>query len=216
MGRSDYIGTNLVTDNDRDSYRAWLLAISNADAEREMGWEPKPGDSDDVKRCARDCCGLAGYDGAAPGARAGPARLRKGSRMIPPRWTGTCAFGAMSLAALNGGEDFDDRVMAGLKNPKSPQDSIYFHLFVSAPVQRSEAAAADFGLRRLHPTSAHRTRVGRDRKRVCSNPAGQKLAWDFVLSHWDAVQKSGGPFASGLDCGIQPRSRSAMPTCAIR
>ena len=28
------------------------------------------------------------------------------------------------------------------------------------------------------------------------NPAGQKLAWDFILAHWDAVQKAGGPFAS--------------------
>jgi aminopeptidase N/puromycin-sensitive aminopeptidase len=31
---------------------------------------------------------------------------------------------------------------------------------------------------------------------VMHNPAGEKLAWDFVLSHWDAVQKVGGPFAS--------------------
>ena len=31
---------------------------------------------------------------------------------------------------------------------------------------------------------------------VMRNPAGEKLAWDFVLTHWDAVEKVGGPFAS--------------------
>jgi len=31
---------------------------------------------------------------------------------------------------------------------------------------------------------------------VLSNPAGEKLAWDFIQSHWDEVQKAGGPFAS--------------------
>ena len=28
------------------------------------------------------------------------------------------------------------------------------------------------------------------------NPAGEKLAWDFIQTHWDAVAKAGGPFAS--------------------
>jgi aminopeptidase N/puromycin-sensitive aminopeptidase len=36
---------------------------------------------------------------------------------------------------------------------------------------------------------------------VMNNPDGQKQAWDFVLAHWDAVQKSGGPFASGRIVG---------------
>jgi len=28
-----------------------------------------------------------------------------------------------------------------------------------------------------------------------ANPAGETLAWDFIQSHWDAVQNTGGPFA---------------------
>jgi aminopeptidase N len=31
---------------------------------------------------------------------------------------------------------------------------------------------------------------------VMESPAGEKLAWTFIQSHWDAVQKAGGPFAS--------------------
>src|SRR5260370_37249663 len=33
------------------------------------------------------------------------------------------------------------------------------------------------------------------------NPQGQKQAWDCVLTHWDAVQKAGGPFASAQVVG---------------
>jgi len=31
---------------------------------------------------------------------------------------------------------------------------------------------------------------------VLSNPAGEKLAWDFVRQHWTEIEKVGGPFAS--------------------
>jgi aminopeptidase N len=31
---------------------------------------------------------------------------------------------------------------------------------------------------------------------VMDNPAGEKLTWDFIQSHWDAIAKAGGPFAS--------------------
>jgi aminopeptidase N/puromycin-sensitive aminopeptidase len=37
---------------------------------------------------------------------------------------------------------------------------------------------------------------------VMQNPAGEKLAWDFVLAHWNAVQKAGGPFASAEIVGV--------------
>src|ERR1700683_643594 len=48
MGRLTYIGMYLVNDSDRDAYRAWvrqyLTPIKN-----EMGWESKPGDSEEMK-----------------------------------------------------------------------------------------------------------------------------------------------------------------------
>jgi len=31
---------------------------------------------------------------------------------------------------------------------------------------------------------------------VMGNPAGEKVTWDFIQSHWDAIAKAGGPFAS--------------------
>ncbi len=31
---------------------------------------------------------------------------------------------------------------------------------------------------------------------VLANPAGEKLAWDFIRQHWPEIEKAGGPFAS--------------------
>jgi aminopeptidase N len=36
---------------------------------------------------------------------------------------------------------------------------------------------------------------------VLQNPAGEKLAWEFIQTHWDAVAKAGGPFASAQVVG---------------
>jgi len=36
---------------------------------------------------------------------------------------------------------------------------------------------------------------------VLANPAGEKLAWDFVRQHWTEVEKAGGPFASAQVVG---------------
>ena len=38
----------LVTDNDRDTYRAWLRRYLTPIL-KDVGWEPKPGESDEQK-----------------------------------------------------------------------------------------------------------------------------------------------------------------------
>jgi aminopeptidase N len=36
---------------------------------------------------------------------------------------------------------------------------------------------------------------------VLQNPDGQKLAWDFIRTHWSELEKAGGPFASAQVVG---------------
>ena len=175
-----------------------VASISDADPQRcglgaQAGRERRA-----AKRCACVCCGQLGYDARDPEALAAARKLADKALDDPSSVEGELAFGAMSLAALNGGEDFYDRVMAGLKNPKSPQD-YYFHLFALPQfndpnlLQRTLDYAVSPDVRSQDALGV----IGS----VMQNPAGQKLAWDFVLSHWDAVQKSGGPFASGQIVG---------------
>jgi aminopeptidase N/puromycin-sensitive aminopeptidase len=94
---------------------------------------------------------------------------------------------------LNGDRAFYDRVMAALKNPKSPEE--YYMYFFTLPqfsdpklLQRTLEFAISPDVR---SQDALQLVTG-----VLQNWAGEKLAWDFIQSHWDAIQKSGGPFAS--------------------
>src|SRR5882762_5755341 len=48
LGRLNYIGQYLVNDSDRDNYRAWLRQYLNP-IMKDVGWEPKPGESDEQK-----------------------------------------------------------------------------------------------------------------------------------------------------------------------
>jgi aminopeptidase N len=103
------------------------------------------------------------------------------------------AFSAFGVAAVNGDQTFYDKLMAALKNPKSPEE-YYMYLFTlgqfgdPALLQRT----LDYA---VSPDVRSQDALGLI-SRVMDNPAGQKLAWDFILAHWEAVQKAGGPFAS--------------------
>ena len=88
--------------------------------------------------------------------------------------------------------------MAALKNTKSPEE--YYMYFFALPqfgdpklLQRT----LDYA---VSPEVRSQDALGLVTS-VMRNPTGQKLAWDFVLSHWDAVQKAGGPFASAQIVG---------------
>src|SRR6202041_2648933 len=48
LGHLTYIGHYLVNDGDKEEYRAWLRHYL-APAMKDLGWEPKPGESDEQK-----------------------------------------------------------------------------------------------------------------------------------------------------------------------
>jgi len=108
------------------------------------------------------------------------------------------AGGAFGLAALNGDPDFYDRVMTGLKNPKSPEE--YYLYFFTLP-QFSDQKLLQRTLNyALTPDVRSQDALGLITN-VMGNPAGEKLAWDFIREHWTEIEKAGGPFASAQVVG---------------
>jgi aminopeptidase N/puromycin-sensitive aminopeptidase len=104
----------------------------------------------------------------------------------------------MSLAALNGDEAFYNRVLAATKTAKSPEE--YYNYLFTLPqltdpklVQRTLEFAISPDVRSQDTIQVVAS--------VMSTPETQKQAWDFILSHWDAIQKAGGPFASAQIVG---------------
>jgi aminopeptidase N len=197
MQRLDYIGMYLVTDSDRDTYRAWLRQYLTP-FEKEWGFESKPGDSDELKEMRSGLLNALGYDARDPGALAEGRKIAEKALLDPKSVDRELAGSAFRLAALNGDAAFYDQLASGLKNPKSPEE-YYMRLFTLAEftdpalLQRT----LDYA---ITPDVRSQDALGLITS-VLRNPAGEKLAWDFIQSHWDAVQKAGGPFASAQVVG---------------
>ena len=197
LGRLNYIGQYVVSDSDRDAYRMWLRQYLTPPM-KEVGYEPKPGEADEQRTLRARLFNALGYDARDPETLEQARKIADKALTDPASVDHEIAGVALSLAALNGDAAFYDRVMAALKNPRSPEE-YYVYLFTLPQfgdpklLQRT----LDFA---LSPDVRSQDALGLVTS-VMGNPAGQQLAWDFVRQHWPEIEKAGGPFASAQVVG---------------
>jgi aminopeptidase N len=197
LGRLNFIGRYLVTESDRESYRVWMRSYL-APMLKDVGWEARPGESDEQRTLRSRMFNALGYDAHDPEVLAQARKVADKALEDPSSVDRQIAGGAMALAALNGGEDFYDRLMTALKNPKSPEE-YYMYLFTLPQFTDPKLLQRTLDYA-ISPDVRSQDALGVI-SGVMNNPEGQKQAWDFVLAHWDAVQKAGGPFASAQIVG---------------
>jgi aminopeptidase N len=197
LGRLNYIGQYLVNDADRESFRAWLRQLLTP-AFAEVGWEPKTGESDEQKTLRGRLFGSLGYDARDPQVLAQARKIADKFIDDPTSVDRELAGGAFGLAALNGDPAFYDKIMGALKNAKTPEE-YYGYLFTLAQFSDPKLLqrTLDFAISPDVRSQDALQLIGG----VIQNPVGEKLAWDFVQTHWDAVAKAGGPFASAQVVG---------------
>jgi aminopeptidase N/puromycin-sensitive aminopeptidase len=165
---------------------------------KDVGWDSKAGESDEQRTLRSRLFQALGYDARDPEVLAGARKIADKVLEDPSSVDRQLAAGALALAAIDGDDAFYDRLMTALKNPKSPEE-YYMYLFslpqFSDPklLQRTLDYAISPDVRSQDALGV----IGS----VMQNPVGEKAAWDFVLAHWDAVQKAGGPFASAQIVG---------------
>jgi aminopeptidase N/puromycin-sensitive aminopeptidase len=197
LGRLNYIGQYLVNDHDRDSFRMWLRQFLTP-VMKEVGWEPKPGESDEERTLRARLMNALGYDARDPDTLAEARKIADKALSDPSSVDHELAGSAFPLAALNGDAEFYDKIMTALKNPKSPEE--YYAYFFTLPqfsdpklLQRT----LDFSVSPdVRSQDALQLVTG-----VLANPDGQKLAWEFIRQHWTELEKAGGPFASAQVVG---------------
>jgi aminopeptidase N len=197
LGQLNYIGQYLVNDSDRDAFHAWLVQLLTP-AFTAVGWEPKPEESDEQRTLRGRLFNALGYDAREPQILA-QARIISDKFIDDPTSVDRqLAGGAFMLAALNGDQAFYDRIMGALKNAKTPEE-YYGYLFTLAQFSDAKLLqqTLDFAISPDVRSQDALLLVGA----VLQNPAGEKVGWDFVQSHWDAIAKAGGPFASGRVVG---------------
>ena len=197
LGRLNYIGEYLVSDSDRDAYRTWLR-LYLAPAMKDVGYETKAGEADEQRALRSRLFNALGYDARDPETLEQARTIADKALADPASVDRELAGGAFAIAALNGDGAFYDRVMAALKNPKSPEE-YYMYLFTLP--QFSDPKLLQRTLEFAISPDVRSQDVLQVITSVLGNPTGEKLAWDFIQTHWDAIAKAGGPFASAQVVG---------------
>ena len=96
LGRLDYIQRYLVSDNDRSSYREWFRQFL-APAMKEIGWEPKPGESDEQRTLRARLFNALGYDARDPEALAEARKVADKALADPSSVDHELASGALAV-----------------------------------------------------------------------------------------------------------------------
>jgi aminopeptidase N len=192
LGRLNYIGRYLVTDSDRESFRGWLRQYL-APIVNDVGWEHKPGENDLQRALRAHVFNALGYNARSPLVLMHAHQIADKALDDPASVDREMAGAAMALAALNGDQALYTRLTTALKNPKSLEE---YYMYLSALAQFGDPKLLQQTLNyAVSPDVRSQDALGLITN-VMRNPEGEKLAWDFVLTHWDAVQKAGGPFSS--------------------
>ena len=192
LGGLDFIDRYMVNDSDRDTYRAWLRGLLSP-IMKDVGWEPKSGDTDEQKTLRARVLYALGFNGRDPEALNEARQIADKALADPSSVDHELAGTALPLAAINGGPDFYDKVTAAMKNTKSPEEYYtYFFTLRDFTDPKLLQRTLEFAISpEVRSQDALQLVTG-----VMRNPAGQELAWNFIRQHWPELEKAGGPFAS--------------------
>jgi aminopeptidase N/puromycin-sensitive aminopeptidase len=193
ISQLDYIGEHLVNDSDRESYDLWVRQLL-APAAKDVGWEPKPGESPDQNSVRARLMHAMGYTARDPETEAVARKLTDQAMQDPSSVDRELLFAVLPIAARNGDSALYDTILARVKSAKSPEEDFLYRqmlTFFSDPklLQRTLEYAISPDVRSQDSLTVISS--------VMRNPAGTKLAWDFVRAHWNEIVNLGGAFGGG-------------------
>ena len=189
----DYIGDHLVSEVDRAGYQSFIRALLGP-IQKELGWTVAPGDDTNRKDLRAYVTYSLGYTGRDPETLAKARELALQEMNSPASVDPSMVDTVFGLAAINGDAALYDKMMSHVQENQAPEQ--YYRYFYnlarftnSALLQRT----LDYA---LSPAVRSQDSLGLIAS-VMDTPAGEKLAWNFVRSHWDKIQKIMGGYNTG-------------------
>lgn len=190
----DYIGDYLVSDSDRAQYQAWVRNLLNP-VLKEVGWQPARGEDENRKALRAYVIYTLGYTGRDPQVLSQSRELAGKALQDPSAVDASITDAVFTLAAVNGDSGLYDQLVGYLKSANGAPQQYYRYMFTLAEftdpalLQRTLQFALSPDVRSqdsLILLSA-----------VMRNPAGKKMAWDFVQAHWEQINKVMGGYNTG-------------------
>jgi aminopeptidase N len=189
----EFISNYLVSDADRFGYEQWVRRLLTPAAE-ELGWRPKPGESDETKSARARVMYTLGYAGNDPAVIADARRLTEKALQDPTSIDPTVAVAAFSLAAQNGDVSLYEKLMAKLQAKGTSLEAYYLYFQTLSKFRDPKLLRRTLDYA-ISPAVRSQDTLGLIAA-VMKNPAGGKLAWGFVRNHWAEIDKVGGGFTS--------------------
>ncbi len=207
-GPLSYISTRLVSETDKEAYRAWLRNLFRP-LYRELGWAPKPGESDEVKELRPTVLAIMGSTARDPEvmkeASAVAQRYLQDPSSVDPNVVGL----ALGMAAYQGGPDLYDTYLQRAKTAKSPEE--YYRFFYSLLAFRQPELAQRSLEAALSPEVRAQDMFG-PLMGLIGNEDTQQVAWQFFKTHFDDIQKKAGGglgggfgFVAGVFCSSEAK-----------
>jgi len=190
----NYISEYLVTDQDRDAYEQWVRKLFSPLA-KELGWSPKPGESDETKELRGRIMSVLGQAGRDPEVIAEARKLAELALKDPTAVDHTAAFTAFALSAQNGDSALYDDLMNHLQQKGSSLEEYYIYFQALSQFRDPKLLQRTLSFA-VSPAVRSQDSLGLIAA-VMQNPAGTRVAWDFVRAHWTDIEKVGGGFTSG-------------------
>jgi len=192
-GQLEYIGDYLVNDADRQDYQQWVRNLLTPIG-KELGWQPRPGESDEIKSLRTTVLRTLAYSGRDPEVLAHARKLADQALENPNSVDRTLANTAIGLAALDGDQALYEKLVGHLKNAKSPEE---YYVYLGSLTQFSDPKLLERTLEySISPEVRTQDTLGLI-SGILENPAGGRQGWDFVRGHWGDIEKVGGGFTSG-------------------
>jgi len=196
--RLQYIDEYLVSDGDRPRFQAWVRELLRP-AMQDVGWDSRPGESDDRKVVRAKLFYALGETGDDPDVQARARELveryLRGSDAVEPSLAGA----AFKVVATHGDAELQHKMVDKMLAAKTPEQAAYYR---SALVRFRNPEL----LRRVLELSMTPKVRSQDTPRLISgvmeNPAGREVAWDFMKANWPAIEEKLGYAVSRVITGI--------------
>ncbi|HWC16579.1 MAG TPA: ERAP1-like C-terminal domain-containing protein, partial [Terriglobales bacterium] len=201
----DDVGDSLVASDQRQKYQE-LVRTQFGSAAREIGWQPRPADSDEQKALRTTLLQILGRAGDQE-AIAVSRRLVQQYMQDPSSVDGTLIGSAFTVAAENGDDAFYARLAETLNSARST-DAYYHYLYALTNFRQPELLERTIGL--LDQGKVRQQDYPRFLGALLENPASRAAAWKYLKEHWeDLAQKvtsfggAGAISALGSACSVE-------------
>ncbi len=194
ISQLSYISDYLVSDADREAFDLWVRQLLDPVA-RDVGWEAKPGESEDQAGLRARLMMALGEVARDPQVQELARKLTDQYLADPSSVDHEIASIALRIAALSGDQALYDRITADLKAAKTPE--AYF-TDISALRYFSDPKLVEKTLEFAISPQMRSQDAPYLISGVMRDPATEKQAWIFVQAHWGSIENLGGAFAGGI------------------